>query len=308
MRCLLIVHALLERLLSLPLLARDIAAFSSSTSLSVVMLSSILIASSAASTGTSCPSSNGTIYTSTEGHTYEITCNSDYRGNDLPEIDGWSLASCIASCDSVPRCRAVVWNMLGDSCLLKYAFGTPTYLSGRVADAAKRVTISTSSALSTDSALVKSSIASTSSTDSTLIESSSSSASSTDSALLKSSTGTSALRTSELPSATSKAASNPDGNQLNTASEIGSIVAAIFGALGVGVAIFFGVKEVKKRRAAHSSTPSQVPSDTLESPGTSDPSTQNPMVRQQVSEPHVLPAPYPHNAPSELPSPMPPAS
>ena len=38
------------------------------------------------------------------------------------------------------------------------------------------------------------------------------------------------------------------GNGLNTASEVGSVLGAVFAALAVAVAIYFGVREVRKRR------------------------------------------------------------
>ena len=52
------------------------------------------------------------------------------------------------------------------------------------------------------------------------------------------------------PSATAAAATQTSshGNGLNTASEIGSVLGAIFAALAVAVAIYFGVRELRKRR------------------------------------------------------------
>lgn len=48
--------------------------------------------------------------------------------------------------------------------------------------------------------------------------------------------------------ATSTTHESSPGNGLNTASEIGSVIGAIFAALAVAVAIYFGVRELRKRR------------------------------------------------------------
>ena len=48
----------------------------------------------------SCPTGNGTTYTSSAGFQYELYCNFDYKGKDLPSTDAKTYSACIDSCDS----------------------------------------------------------------------------------------------------------------------------------------------------------------------------------------------------------------
>ena len=83
------------------------------------------------------------------------------------------------------------------------------------------------------------------------------------------------------PSATATAAAaqkSSRGNELNTASEVGSVLGAIFAALAVAVAIYFGVRELKKRRM-HNIQPIKP----ITSPG-----------------PQATPSPGPQTAPSPM--------
>ena len=47
----------------------------------------------------SCPTGNGTTYITPEGLQYELYCDYNFNGEDLPATDATSYADCIASCD-----------------------------------------------------------------------------------------------------------------------------------------------------------------------------------------------------------------
>lgn len=48
----------------------------------------------------SCPTGNGTTYTSQRGFPYELYCDFDFGGDDLPSTDAKTYSDCIGSCDS----------------------------------------------------------------------------------------------------------------------------------------------------------------------------------------------------------------
>lgn len=62
--------------------------------------SSSTSAASATASVALCPTSNGTIYTSTEGRDYAIVCDVDYLNNDLRFILASSFDECIQHCDT----------------------------------------------------------------------------------------------------------------------------------------------------------------------------------------------------------------
>jgi len=57
-------------------------------------------AASATASASLCPTSNGTIYTSTRGQNYAIACDIDYLGNDLHFILAGSFNECVQQCDT----------------------------------------------------------------------------------------------------------------------------------------------------------------------------------------------------------------
>ena len=93
---------------------------------------SLPVASVPATTITSvCPASNGTIYTSSEGSQYEIICNTNVVGSDLPFQLVATFDDCIAECDSINtdvgshHCLAAIFlprrSNDANDCYLKYS-------------------------------------------------------------------------------------------------------------------------------------------------------------------------------------------
>ena len=83
----------------------------------------------------SCPSSNGTIFTSVGGMKYQKICGMNIPGQDLPFQRVDSYEACVAACDATTgdnTCLAMIFvpSRIGnaDDCYLKYATGnlTPT--------------------------------------------------------------------------------------------------------------------------------------------------------------------------------------
>ena len=83
----------------------------------------------------SCPSSNGTIFTSAGGMKYQKICGMNIPGQDLPFQQVDSYEACVAACDTTTGdspCLAMIFvpSRIGDAddCYLKYATGnlTPT--------------------------------------------------------------------------------------------------------------------------------------------------------------------------------------
>lgn len=82
-----------------------------------------------------CPSGNGAVFTSVAGSRYQILCNTDFPGNDLPYQQVSSFDACVAQCDltnsqtGMNRCLAAIFvpsRINGaDDCYLKYATSTP---------------------------------------------------------------------------------------------------------------------------------------------------------------------------------------
>ena len=65
-----------------------------------------------------CPNSNGTVYTA-DGYSWNILCNYDYPGFDLPAQPATSLSQCISACNNYKQdenqrdgasCVAIVYN------------------------------------------------------------------------------------------------------------------------------------------------------------------------------------------------------
>ncbi|MCJ1309273.1 hypothetical protein MMC25_002932 [Agyrium rufum] len=85
---------------------------------------------SATSTTSICPGGNGTSYTSANGRTYEIICNTNIVNNDLPFQLVGTFDACVSKCDSYNAiagrtvCVAAIFlpnRILGsDDCYLKY--------------------------------------------------------------------------------------------------------------------------------------------------------------------------------------------
>ncbi|MCJ1311049.1 hypothetical protein MMC25_004719 [Agyrium rufum] len=125
------------------------------TSSTTTVVSSIIIASSA-TTGSSptsgssspastnpaypCPASIAQAYSNTNGVMYQIFCETDFLGFDLPSQNATTFAECITYCTSyvaAPQgdsydspCVAVTWqpkNTNGNNCYLRYGIGNVVY-------------------------------------------------------------------------------------------------------------------------------------------------------------------------------------
>lgn len=98
--------------------------------------STISAASAAVSTQTfPCPDLDDTSYTDATGSSYNIECNTNYPGNDLPAVHADTFEECLRACDTyVPEpsaagngsCIGVSWGAgnLGGNCYLKYQITT----------------------------------------------------------------------------------------------------------------------------------------------------------------------------------------
>jgi hypothetical protein len=56
----------------------------------------------------SCPTGNGTIWTSPQGFQYELYCDYNFPGNDLPATPAKSFSECIETCDAYKQDEAVL--------------------------------------------------------------------------------------------------------------------------------------------------------------------------------------------------------
>ena len=81
----------------------------------------------------SCPSGDGTTYTSSDGQQYELYCETSFSGDDLPSSSAQTFTDCIAACDNfVPsqsngggaECVSVTFGAVdpnGNRCWLHYS-------------------------------------------------------------------------------------------------------------------------------------------------------------------------------------------
>ncbi|KAI4730821.1 hypothetical protein E4T49_01179 [Aureobasidium sp. EXF-10728] len=94
-----------------------------SSSSTTTSASSSTISSSAAAFPTNpCRS----IYTDSASppNSYDVRCNVDYFGGDLPRVTAVSLKACIDYCSTLAQCKAVVYN--GNTCYAKYIVNPPS--------------------------------------------------------------------------------------------------------------------------------------------------------------------------------------
>ena len=87
---------------------------------------------STSSVGPICPTDNGTTYTTAHKQPYELYCDTDFRGGDLPTVHAESYTQCIEQCDSYLATKnqtdgalcvaSVYWasNPNNGNCYLKY--------------------------------------------------------------------------------------------------------------------------------------------------------------------------------------------
>lgn len=91
---------------------------------------------------TLCPAGNGTTYMSKESVQYQVICDIDFPGNDLPFLLVDSLDSCVQACDgfnvkaSSKQCLAALFVprrvLYLDDCYLKYSVDHPTVAAGGI--------------------------------------------------------------------------------------------------------------------------------------------------------------------------------
>ena len=84
--------------------------------------------------------SNGTIYQTSSGNTYQIFCSSDSYGGDISGVSTPSLAACINACESTSGCIDISYT--GGTCWLKSSL-SPYYPNSAVASA-KKISVSCS--------------------------------------------------------------------------------------------------------------------------------------------------------------------
>lgn len=141
-----------------------------STTTSVTAVTTTTSATVSSSTDVSCPSSDGTYFTATDGRQFLIECYIDHAGGDLTMGYVTTLASCINLCDTTSGCQAYSWvataNGQNNPCYMKSSIGTGGANSGvwggkLVAGSASSSTTSVKSSTTTTSAAASSTVSST---------------------------------------------------------------------------------------------------------------------------------------------------
>ncbi|KAF2152074.1 WSC-domain-containing protein [Myriangium duriaei CBS 260.36] len=73
----------------------------------------------------SCPASNGTVYTTTNGDGFLIECGIDHFSGDLSSVPANSFAGCLESCANTSGCLDVAFS--GAVCYMKSTLTAPVY-------------------------------------------------------------------------------------------------------------------------------------------------------------------------------------
>lgn len=75
----------------------------------------------------SCPASNGTEYTTSDGKVWDLECYTDHSGGDLSTVYVESYLACVQACDTTSSCVGFSWastkNGAHNPCYLKSSIG-----------------------------------------------------------------------------------------------------------------------------------------------------------------------------------------
>ncbi|KAK3944151.1 WSC domain-containing protein [Diplogelasinospora grovesii] len=182
---------------------------STSVSSSSVSSSSSMTSSSTSSAATTptvtvtCPSSNGTIFTSANGKTFLLECYIDHFAGDLSMVYVSSYAACCEACSTTTSCVAFSWLPgISSPCYMKQSVGQGNSNNG--VWGAEIVSLPAASSSSSSTSL---SVGSTSSTSSSSSSSTSSTMSSTSSSWFSSSPASSTSSSSPASSTSSTSSS-----------------------------------------------------------------------------------------------------
>ncbi|KAK3674902.1 hypothetical protein LTR78_005246 [Recurvomyces mirabilis] len=186
------------------------ATTSTSTSLSLAPSTFSTSFAVATPSAVTCPGSNSTTYQS-GGQSWLIECGVDHAGGDMGSLSASSFAACIAACASTSGCVDV--SLSGSACYLKSSVGAPVYNG---VWGARAISVSTSAASTTTSALVTTSSSAISATATASTQMSSTSittfATSTSISTLSSSTASATPTALACPAGNNTLYTAPSGN------------------------------------------------------------------------------------------------
>jgi hypothetical protein len=78
----------------------------------------------------SCPASDNTRYTSSDGSEWQIRCSTDYQDTSMNTVSTSSLATCVAKCEALGGCFGAAWTPASQECALKGSMLSESYSTG----------------------------------------------------------------------------------------------------------------------------------------------------------------------------------